>query len=78
MKTISMLELRKDSAAVLDALKKGVRLVLTYRGRPVARVEPIAAEPVLDNDPLSDIAQLAVASPLGALKHKDIDAALYE
>jgi antitoxin (DNA-binding transcriptional repressor) of toxin-antitoxin stability system len=39
MRTISMLELRQDAAKTLDAVRRGERLILTYRGKPVARID---------------------------------------
>ena len=41
MKRISMLEFRRDARKVLSAVRKGQPVLLTYRGRPVARLVPV-------------------------------------
>jgi antitoxin (DNA-binding transcriptional repressor) of toxin-antitoxin stability system len=40
MQSISMLELRQNAERVLSRLLRGERLQLTYRGKPVATLEP--------------------------------------
>ena len=78
MKTISMLELRNNSESVVNQLRKGLSLLLTYRGKPLARLEPIRPEKMRrDEDPLFLLAQTAVPSPLGPLEHEDIDKIVY-
>ena len=78
MKTVSMLQFRKDSASVLEALKKGVRIILTYRGNPVAYVQPFDNKPSVENDPINDLASYAVDCPLeNPLKHDQIDKLIY-
>ncbi|MEK7269888.1 MAG: type II toxin-antitoxin system prevent-host-death family antitoxin [Planctomycetota bacterium] len=39
MKTVSMLDFRMRAAEVLRGVRRGERMVLTYRGKPVARLE---------------------------------------
>ncbi len=61
MKTISMLEFRRCAEQVIQELRQGERMVLTYRGQPVARLEPIsdptidAADPFYSLDRLADV-----------------------
>ena len=38
MKTLSMLDFRRNAKQVLEAVRRGERLVLTYRGKPIARL----------------------------------------
>jgi antitoxin (DNA-binding transcriptional repressor) of toxin-antitoxin stability system len=79
MKTISMLDFRQDSEKVIRSLRKGERLVLTYRGKPLARLEPVhlqRKEPA--SDPLFHVHEWARPSPLGPLNHDDIDKIVYE
>jgi len=51
IETISMLEFRRAAEQVLDRVRKGQRLILTYRGKPVARIEPVQSEDVDGGDP---------------------------
>ena len=54
-------------------------MTLTYRGKPVARLEPVRTEkPNPKNDPIFHIHHLAEASPSGPLNHKEIDRLVYE
>jgi len=39
--TISMLYLRREVKSILERTRRGERMILTYRGKPVARLEPI-------------------------------------
>ena len=74
-----MLELRQNSGVFLRWLKQGRHLILTYRGKPVARVEPIRKiKKDQKEDPLFKIHQFAQASSLGPLDHENIDAIVYE
>lgn len=79
MKTVTMLEFRRNASAVLKRLARGERLVLSHRGKPVLRLEPIqaaASEPAA-NDPFFTIGARAKPSPRGQTRHEDIDAILY-
>jgi prevent-host-death family protein len=78
MKTVTMLELRRDAEGILRRVAKGERFVLSHRGRPAARLEPIAnpaASPA--GDPFLTIARRATPSPKGKTRHADIDHILY-
>ena len=79
MKTVTMLEFRKDAEGILRRVAKGERLVLSHRGRPAARLEPLAAPPKHDpaGDPFLAIAGRATRSPKGKTNHEDIDRILY-
>lgn len=48
--TVSMLEFRRNAEGVLRRLQRGQRLVLTYRGKPVARLEPVHEVPDSEAD----------------------------
>jgi antitoxin (DNA-binding transcriptional repressor) of toxin-antitoxin stability system len=54
-----MLEFRKDAEAVIRRVQKGQRLVLTYRGKAVARLEPIQDRLVNSDDPFYRLCSLA-------------------
>lgn len=62
MKQISMLAFRRDPSPALRAVRRGERLILTYRGKPIARLEPIGpASTTPDrNDPVFRIEEFAV------------------
>ena len=62
---------------VLRRIRQGERLVLTYRGKPVARLDPVTeAEPPTD-DPIYRLAELAVDDGSG-LTNDEIDAIVYD
>jgi len=44
MKTVSMLDFRQGADAIIERVRRGERLVLTYRGKPAIRLEPIVEE----------------------------------
>jgi antitoxin (DNA-binding transcriptional repressor) of toxin-antitoxin stability system len=59
MKTVSMLEFRRHAERVIQQLRRGERLVLTYRGEAVARLEPIADPQIEATDPFYALGRLA-------------------
>jgi prevent-host-death family protein len=76
MKTISMLDFRHHAEKIIDQVQKGERMILTRRGKPVARLEPIVQEKVDADDPFYSLAELA--EPGGAsLTNAQIDDILY-
>ena len=79
MKTVTMLEFRRDAARVLRRIAKGERLVLTHRGKPAARLEPLNGPSAADLaiDPFFSISHRATCSPKGKTRHRDIDRILY-
>ena len=79
MKTITMLEFRKDAGSVLRRIARGERLVLSHRGKPAARLEPLIVHPPADpsGDPFLSIGRRARPSPKGKTRHGDIDRILY-
>ena len=76
MKAVSMLDFRKGADAVLKQVCKGQAFVLTYRGKPVARLEPIRPTDVDADDPVYRLAELA-SDVAGPLSNKEIDEILY-
>ena len=77
MTTITMLQFRKDAEAILAKLRKGEGFLLTYRGRPVARLEPITTAEISADDPFYSICDLA--TPQGeSLTNQEIDRIVYE
>ena len=80
MKTVTMLEFRRNAAAVLRRVARGERLILSYRGKPAARLEPVAPRVEIDhaNDPFLNIGKRARRSPVGRTNHRDFDKILYD
>lgn len=80
MKQITMLELRRDARRWLEAVRNGERFVLTYRGKPVARLEPVRSEAsdIGEDDPLLRIDDFAVDGAGGRLGNAEIDRVVYE
>jgi prevent-host-death family protein len=78
MKTVTMLEFRRDAEGILRRVARGERFVLSHRGRPAARLEPLTESGAdVANDPFLTIGRRAVLSPKGRTKHEAIDRILY-
>lgn len=75
MKTISMLDFRNDAERILAQVIKGERMVLTRRGKPVARLEPIAQDTPNEDDSFYSLTDLAQTGK--SLSNKQIDDILY-
>ncbi|HEY4270829.1 MAG TPA: type II toxin-antitoxin system Phd/YefM family antitoxin [Candidatus Udaeobacter sp.] len=79
MKTVTMLEFRQNAQSVLRRVAKGERLLISHRGKPAARLEPLTTAPnnVLSNDPFVTVGSRATSSPQGKTRHADIDRIVY-
>jgi prevent-host-death family protein len=79
MKTLSMLEFRRNARRILEAVRRGEPMLLTYRGEPIARLEPVraAAGAVPDDDPLLRVDDFAVDGAGGPLPNDEIDRLVY-
>ena len=75
MKTISMLDFRNDAERILAQVIKGERMVLTRRGKPVARLEPIAQDAPDGDDSFYSLIGLGETGK--SLSNKQIDDILY-
>lgn len=78
MKTITMLEFRRDAERIVRAVERGQRFLMTYRGRPVVHLEPVkpSAE-IREDDPIYHLASLADSKPGASLTNEEIDQVLY-
>ena len=77
MEKVSILEFRRDAEAVIRKVRQGKRLILTYRGQPVMRLEPIRDRKIGPEDPFYALSQLA--TPKGrSLTNEEIDRIVYE
>ncbi len=79
MKIVTMLEFRQNAKGVLRRVARGERLVLSHRGKPTARLEPLEgnARDNWENDPFLSVRRRATASPKGKTRHADIDHLVY-
>ena len=74
--SISTHEMRFQFGRVLQAVKAGRSLTLTYRSKPLARIVPLRRHAqVSPDDPVFRLHELA--EPLGPLTNAEIDAAIY-
>jgi prevent-host-death family protein len=74
--TISTHEMRFQFGRVLQAVKAGRSLTLTYRSRPLARIVPLRPDKGMSpEDPVFRLHELA--QPLGPLSNVEMDAAIY-
>jgi len=71
-----MLEFRKDAEHVVRQIQAGERLILTYRGKPVARLEPMEETGVDVTDPFYSLDRLADAEGK-SLSNREMDDILY-
>lgn len=77
MDTVTMLEFRRNAEAILRRVARGERLVISHRGKPAARLEPLE-EPVQSaSDPFLTVSERAKPSPKGPTSHSDLDRILY-
>jgi antitoxin (DNA-binding transcriptional repressor) of toxin-antitoxin stability system len=74
-----MLEFRRGAEGILRRVAKGERFVLSHRGRPAARLEPIVGTKpgYSPDDPFLTISNRATRSRKGKTPHQDIDQILY-
>lgn len=79
MKTVTMLEFRKNAEGILRRVANGEKFLLSHRGRPAARLEPVVTSGSggSPSDPFLTIAQRALPSPKGKTRHAEIDKILY-
>jgi prevent-host-death family protein len=75
MKKVSLLDFRLDAERILAQVQKGQRMILTRRGKPVARLEPLASETPGTDDPFYALTELAV--PGKPLTNAEMDEAVY-
>jgi prevent-host-death family protein len=77
MEKVTILEFRRDAEAVIRKVRQGKRLILTYRGKPVMRLEPIREQKPDPDDPFYSLGQLSVSDPR-SLTNQQIDQIVYE
>ena len=77
MDTITMVEFRKDAGNIVERVKSGEELVLSYRGKPVMRLEPIQDDRVSKDDPFYHLPEMAVDEG-DSVSNEEIDRIIYE
>jgi antitoxin (DNA-binding transcriptional repressor) of toxin-antitoxin stability system len=63
MKTASITEAKNNLSALIDSLKGGSAVLILDRGRPVARLEPVAADETGWDDRLVRLVREGLARP---------------
>ena len=76
MKLISLLEFRKNSKKIFERAKHGERMIITYRGKPMCRIEPVENKVPDEDDPFYQIDRLA-ESKTGHLNNAQMDKIIY-
>ncbi|MDY0145110.1 MAG: type II toxin-antitoxin system prevent-host-death family antitoxin [Kiritimatiellia bacterium] len=76
MTVVSLVEFRKNASRILGQVRRGQSLLLTVRGKPVARIEPVRQD-ISTNDPLYLLAERAVQDD-PALSNAEMDRLIYE
>jgi antitoxin (DNA-binding transcriptional repressor) of toxin-antitoxin stability system len=75
MKTVSLLEFRKNAQATLQKVAAGQSIVLTKRGRAIARLEPIGEERIQPDDPIYTLGEFATEGD--SLTNDEMDLEVY-
>ena len=77
METVSILQFRRNAEGVIRRVRQGERLIMTYRGKPVMRLEPIRERRPSPDDPFFALPRQA--GPRGrALTNEEIDQLICE
>ena len=76
MKTITMLDLRRNAKQIVDRAKHGERMLLLYRGAPSVILEPYREEKVdYRDDPLFSLAPVVEKGE--SLSNEEMDEIIY-
>lgn len=72
-----MLELRKNTGKIIRWSQQGQRMTVTYRGKPVMKIEPIVPEKASIDDPFFNLGFVA-ENLAGSLSNEEMDKLIYE
>lgn len=75
---VTMLEFRRNAQAVLRRAMQGNGVVLTYRGKPVLKLEPIRPDSEDASERFYRLGDLAVPGKGKGLSNREIDRIIYE
>lgn len=78
MTKVSMVEFRRDAEAIIRKAQQGQRMILTYRGKPVLRLEPILESAPSEDDPIYRLDKIAIqGTHAEQLTNEQIDQIVY-
>lgn len=77
MKKISVLEFRKNADKIMRWSRQGKRMIMTFRGRPIMRLEPIDDDAVDKNDPFLRLDGIIDSGKKENLSNREIDEIIY-
>lgn len=77
MKSVSVLEFRKNAEKIINWSRQGKRMVMTYRGQPVMRLEPIQYDVVGKDDPFLQLDGIAIGEKEN-LTNRQMDEIIYD
>lgn len=75
MNSVSMVEFRHHAHEVVERVRRGQRLILTYRGKAMARIEPVDTQ-ASEGDPFYALARLTDVEG-ESLSNREMDEAVY-
>lgn len=76
MGRVTLVAFRRNAERILRRVGQGERLILTRRGRPVARLEPVDESKGVPNDPIYRLYELARPGG-GSLTNAEMDRLIY-
>jgi len=77
MENITMLEMRKNAGGIIRRIKRGERMILFYRGKPVVRLEPISKNNTSQNDSFFSMSKISLED-VEILDNRKMDSLVYE
>jgi antitoxin (DNA-binding transcriptional repressor) of toxin-antitoxin stability system len=77
MTTVTMLEMRKDPVRIIRQVRTGRAMLLTYRGKPVMRLEPFVQKMAPEEDAFYRLADNAVQGGT-TLTNSEMDETIYD
>ena len=77
MKEVSMLEFRRNAREVIEKISSGECMVLTYRGKPMVRLEPVEEERIREDDPFYKLPEMAEEDG-ESMSNEEMDRTIYE
>ena len=63
MKNVSVSKARASFSALIEEVRQGETVVITHRGKPVARIDPCSLADVPDGDRVKSLAARGLAVP---------------
>jgi antitoxin (DNA-binding transcriptional repressor) of toxin-antitoxin stability system len=76
MKTVTVLEFRRNAEKIIRWSRQGKRMVMTYRGRPAIRLEPVVQDKVNSDDPFLKLDGI-VPGKKSRLTNREMDEIIY-